>query len=141
MESKYLEGIPIYECNNTHVPAQQFNFVRIALKRLKGDIHIELPRLRTLELILERDAWVVVDRSLNNIPVLAWTDFQTEHRSNLHEPIPCQLRLYHVHGSIIIDKVIEAMNLILGERLAALQVEDVDDGNNVIRVDAGTFSD
>jgi hypothetical protein len=80
-------------------------------------LHIELPRLRTLELILEKDSWIVIDQALNDMPVLAWLDFELGQRSSLHEPIPCQRRTYHTHAPLIVEKVFEAMHLILGERL------------------------
>ena len=135
MTSHLLDGIPIYELSESTVSAEQYNFVLIALKRLKGNIRIELPRLRTLDLILEHDAWIVVDRSLNDIPVLAWTGFQVHHRDNLHQAIPCQLRLYHAHGKIIITKVIEAMNLILGERLADMETDsDEKTGTKIVKL-------
>ncbi|MEJ2362272.1 MAG: hypothetical protein P8Z75_12740 [Gammaproteobacteria bacterium] len=114
-----LDDLPVFEIRLGTVPAADYNLVQIALKRLGNPLRFELPRLRTLDLILESDAWIVVDRSLNDIPVLAWLDFQTGDRTNLHEPISCERRTYHTHALIIIDKVIEAMHLILGERLNA----------------------
>lgn len=115
-----LDDLPVFETRLGTVPAADYNLVQIALKRLGDPLRFELPRLRTLDLVLEKDAWIVVDRSLNDIPVLAWLDFRTVHRANLHEPIDCERRTYHTHALIIIDKVIEAMHLILGERLDAL---------------------
>lgn len=100
--------------------AEDYNLVHIALNRLGSPIRIELPRLRTLDLILEKDAWIVVDRSLNDIPVVAWIDFKVAHREALHEPVACERRTYHTHALLIVDKVIEAMHLILGERLGAI---------------------
>lgn len=115
-----LDDIPVFEIRQLSMRAEDYNLVQIALKRLGTPLRIELPGLRTLDLILEKDAWIVIDRSLNDIPVLAWVDFQTLHRQNLHEPVTCERRTYHTHALIIIDKVIEAMHLILGERLSAL---------------------
>jgi hypothetical protein len=114
-----LDDLPIYEVRDSQVAAIHFNLVLIALKRLEKSIRFELPHLRTLDLILEEDAWVVVDRAQNDIPILAWVNFSTQQRSNLHEPISCQRRSYHAHALIIIDKVMEAMQLILGEQLSA----------------------
>lgn len=97
--------------------AEDYNLVHIALKRLGNPLRVELPQLRTLDLVLEKEAWIVVDRSLNDIPVVAWIDFNVSHRETLHEPVTCERRTYHTHALIIIDKVIEAMHLILGEKL------------------------
>lgn len=119
-----LASVPVYERKETEVPANLYNLVAIALKRLKAPIRFELPRLRTLELLLDRDAWIVVDTRLNDIPVLAWLDFATQGRTSLHEPVPCYLNLYHVHGQMLLPRIIEAMEIILGEQLAG---DDDDD--------------
>jgi len=116
-----LDDLPVFEIQRLTVRAVDYNLVQIALKRLGTPLHIELPRLRTLELILEKDSWIVIDRALNDMPVLAWVDFGLDQRSSLHEPIPCQRRSYHTHALLIVDKVIEAMHLILGERLGKEQ--------------------
>lgn len=115
-----LDDLPVFETRQVTMRAEDYNLVHIALKRLGNPIRVELPRLRTLDLILEKDAWIVVDRSLNDIPVIAWIDFNVSHRETLHEPVPCERRSYHTHALIIVDKVIEAMHLILGERLGAV---------------------
>ena len=54
---------------------------------------------------------------LNDIPVMAWLDFETKNRG-LHEPIKYTLNMYHAHAHIIQPRVIEAMTLLLGEQLA-----------------------
>lgn len=116
MTSK-ISHIPIYEHRESEINAQHFNTVRIALNRIAKLIRIELPELRTLDLILDADEWIVVDHSLNDIPVVAWTDFQVQHRDNLHQPIKCSLNLYHTHADIILEKVINSMEQILHEKL------------------------
>ena len=120
-----LDQIPVYEKGQIQVSANLYNLARIALKRLGDPVRFELPRLRTLDFVLEEDAWIVVDRSLNDIPVIAWVNFKTQHRSNLHEPIACERRSYHAHAAMITDKTIEAMQLILGEQLGRLEPENL----------------
>ena len=115
-----LNGIPVYQTSHTTHRAQDYNLVRIALKRLGSPLRFKLPRLRTLDLVLEPDAWIIVDDSLNDIPIIAWLDFEDKRRSSLHEDIHCEQRSYHQHALIIVDKALEAMQLILGERLADL---------------------
>ena len=122
-----LDDIPTFEIRQSQLRAQDFNLVRIALKRLGAPIRIELPRLRSLDFIFEKDVWVIVDRALNDIPIVAWLDFAEAMRDNLHEPIACQQRAYHTHAMMIIDKSFEAMHLILGEKLAALDKTDLHD--------------
>ena len=96
----------------------------MALRRLRNPLRISLPKLRSLDLILEDDAWIIVDRELNDIPVLAWLDFETKSRG-LHEPVVCKLNLYHAHGLIIVEKAMEAMALLIGEQLAEAYPEEV----------------
>jgi len=115
-----LDELPVFETRQVDIRAEDYNLVHIALKRLGNPLRVELPKLRTLDLVLEKDAWIVVDRSLNDIPVIAWIDFKISHRQTLHEPVSCERRTYHTHALLIIDKVIEAMHLILGEKLEAV---------------------
>ena len=124
-----LDDIPVYETCEGSLEAVHFNRVQIALKHLNKSIRLEIPKLRTLDLILEYDAWAIVDRSLNDMPMAVWGHFQTGRRDNLHEPIACKLRLYHMHARIILDQTIEAMELLLNEML-----DDVlrDDGKKIL---------
>ncbi len=116
----YLTDIPVYETLKTAVNAEHFNLVQIALKRLGSPIRLELPKLRTLDFMLDQETWIIVDRSLNDIPVMAWLDFETKDRG-LHEPLNCTLNLYHAHANIIHPRVIEAMTLLLGEQIANIE--------------------
>ena len=112
-----LEDLPTFETHRSTVTALHYNLVLVALNRLDNPLRFALPKLRTLDLHLEHDAWIVVDKSLNDIPVMAWVDFDTAGRSNLHEAIPCTLKIYHSHAGLLIEKVMEAMTLLLGEQL------------------------
>ena len=112
----YLDDIPVYESIQSSVSAEHFNLVQIALKRLGNPIRLELPKMRTLDFLLDEETWIIIDRSLNDIPVMAWLDFETKDRG-LHEPLKCMLNLYHAHANIIHPRVIEAMTLLLGEQL------------------------
>ena len=112
----YLDDIPVYESIQSSVSAEHFNLVQIALKRLGNPIRLELPKMRTLDFLLDEETWIIIDRSLNDIPVMAWLDFETKDRG-LHEPLNCTLNLYHAHANIIHPRVIEAMTLLLGEQL------------------------
>lgn len=116
----YLDDIPVYDSTQSSVSAEHFNLVQIALKRLGSPIRLELPKLRTLDFLLDEETWIIVDRSLNDIPVMAWLDFETKDRS-LHAPLACTLNTYHAHANIIRPRVIEAMTLLLGEKLAELE--------------------
>jgi len=118
------EEVPVYEIRDGQIDANHYNHVQVALNRLGESLRLSLPRLKTLELILQRDAWVVVDRAFNDVPVLAWSDFKTGHRAALHEPIACRIRLYHASADVIMQRIPEAMELLLGEQLENLSPED-----------------
>jgi len=114
-----LNDIPILELIDSSIDALHFNHVQVALKRIDNSLRYPIPKLRHLDLILEKEAWIIVDRVLNDIAVAAWTDFAAGHRENLHQPIPCKLRLYHANASMILDRTLDAMELLLGEQLSA----------------------
>lgn len=119
-----LDKVPVYEYRDGEIPANYYNHVQVALKRLGEELRFPIPKLKHLDLMLQKDAWIIVDRVLNDVPVVAWTDFQTDHRTTLHEPIKCRIRLYHAHGAIIMQRTLEAMELILGEMLDELEPHD-----------------
>ncbi|MCW8943090.1 MAG: hypothetical protein OQK93_07935 [Gammaproteobacteria bacterium] len=101
-----------------NVDANYFNQAQTALKRIGQQIRLKIPTLNHLDLIVQQDAWIIVDRVLNDIPVVAWTDFQTEGRNNLHEPIACEIRLYHFAARMVLKTTLDAMEDILGQSLA-----------------------
>ena len=119
-----LNDVPVYEFRDSQVDAAHYNHVQIALKRLNKSIRFPIPKLKHLDLILEKDAWIIVDRVLNDIPIAAWTDFAATHRENLHNPIKCRLRLYHANADLILQRTLEAMELLLGEQLVAKTPDD-----------------
>lgn len=100
-----------------NIEARYFNAAQTALKRLSEPIRFKVPTLNHLDLIVQKDAWIVVDRVLNDMPVVAWTDFQTKGRDNLHEPIPCEIRIYHFAARMIFKTTLDAMEDILGKYL------------------------
>lgn len=102
----------------TEVQAIYYNHVQTALKRLNNQIRFEIPTLKHLDLILQNDAWVVVDKMLNDMPIIAWSDFEVEHRETLHQPVACEIRFYHFAADKIMNKTLEAMELVLGEKMA-----------------------
>lgn len=119
-----LNGLPILELRESSVDALYFNHVQVALKRINNCLRYPIPRLKHLDLILQKDAWIIVDRVHNDIAVAAWTDFVIEHRENLYQPIPCQLRLYHTNADLILNRTLEAMELLLGEELSELDTDN-----------------
>jgi hypothetical protein len=99
------------------VDALYYNHVQTALKKLGDQIRLRIPKLKHLDLIIQKDAWIIVDITLNDVPVVAWTSFETKGRESLHEPISCEIRYFHYAASMILNRTLEAMELMLGEEL------------------------
>ncbi|WP_018871884.1 hypothetical protein [Thioalkalivibrio sp. ALJ16] len=91
------------------VEARYFNLARRALVRLGSEVRLSPPGLKHLDLILQRDAWIVVDRVLNDMPVVAWTAFHARGRRSLHRPIACELLLFHAMGSMVMKRALSGM--------------------------------
>ena len=103
---------------DSKVDANYYNHVLVALKRLGKQIRFRIPRLKHLDLILQKDAWIVVDRALHDYPIVAWTEFEVEGRETLHEPIQCKIRYFHANATLITSRTLEAMEMLLSEELA-----------------------
>lgn len=122
-----LDDVPVYALRQGKVSATHYNHVLVALKRLGDEIRLRIPKLKHLDLILQKNAWIVVDRVLNDYPIVAWTDFETEGRSSLHEPIACQIKHYHAHANMIMRRTLEAMEMLLSEELPEMLPDELSD--------------
>lgn len=120
------DEVPVFESREAVIKAEHYNHAQLALNRLGEDLRMELPGLRTLELIVQRDAWIVIDRAFNDIPIVAWSDFVARGRESLSEPIRCRVRLYHANAGIILLRVLDSMDQLLGERLKREDGQDDD---------------
>lgn len=114
-----LNEVPKYSQASCRVQAGDYNIIRLALRRLPEPIVLQLNKLPHINMIIDEDSWVCVDSSLNDLPIIAWTDFQTGRRSNLHEPIQCQLSYYHFQASALVTRALNTTRELLNERLAA----------------------
>lgn len=117
--------VPVLTSRAGKVEANHYNHVQTAIKRIGPELRFRIPKLKHLDLILQKDAWVVVDRALSDYPILCWTDFKTQHRDNLHEPIICEIRIFHFAATMILKKTINAMELLLGEELSAGDIDQL----------------
>lgn len=111
------DEVPVYAYRDGVLDALYYNHVQVALNRLGESLRMGIPGLKTLDLILQRDAWIIVDRAFNDVPIAAWTNFDTQRRTALHAPVHCQIRLFHAHAGAILKRVLEAMEMLLGEQL------------------------
>jgi len=122
-----LDAVPVYALRQGKVKAMHYNHVQLALKRLGEEIRMPIPGLKHLDLILQKNAWIIVDRVLNDVPVVAWTDFAAKERSSLHEDIPCQIKHYHANAVMIMNRSLDAMEMLLSEKLPEMLPDDLSD--------------
>jgi len=101
------------------VEARYYNRVRLALKRLGNPLKVELDReLGRTDMLLTEGEWLCVDRTRDDLPLLAWGDFQTKGRVTLHTSVRCTLHIYHFHAGLLIGLTLPILDRILQERLA-----------------------
>jgi len=112
-----IEDVPKLKTEPSLIDGSLYNQVRLALLRLENPLRLKLPGLRGMDILLDSHAWVCVDRTLYDLPVLAWTDFDNSERSGLHEPTRCLLHYYHIHADLIGDTILETIRRELGKRL------------------------
>ncbi len=105
-----LDEVPRMKWGEVEIPAALYNQVRLTwLRSRKPQKSLRFSSgLRDLEVILEEHCWYCVDASLNDLPVLAWDNFQ-HRRDALHTPVQCRLSLYHAHAERVLERVQQAI--------------------------------
>ena len=114
-----LRDIPVYRAMTSTVAAEHYNRMRLALLRLENPLRIPLPELHGLDMLVEDEAWIVVDRGLEEMPVLAWSHFHTRGRAGLHLPVSCRLRYFHAHAGLLVEAVLAGAGQYISRRLIA----------------------
>ena len=109
------ELVPLRTLPKT-LDAACYNRVRLALLRLDNPLRIELSRLR-VEVLLDDTTWLCYRPYESDLPLLAWTAFQTKNRA-LHEPVPCKLHLYHFHAGLLMGVTLDNLSAVLDEYLS-----------------------
>ena len=109
--------MPVYAAREDLLEASLYNLWRRARAHHDLPMRVELPGIKQMVLILEADKWVIVDQNQYDLPVLAWVDFQDEHRSAIHTPVPCTLNYYHFMASSLRGKVLKIMEAALEKHL------------------------
>ena len=100
------DEIPQLSSRPGKVSANYYNHVQTALNRLGDQIRLRILKLKHLDLIIQKDAWIIVDIVLNDVPVAAWTNFEIKGRSSLHVPIQCEVRFFHYAASIVLNRTL-----------------------------------
>ena len=112
-----IDEVPIYEQRDENVSAKLFNLWRRARQHLAFPLHLEITTLTGIEMIIDDRTWVCVNTRQNDLPVLAWVDFDFQGRTALHAPVACKLNYYHYAASRLRAGVLEAMEQELQKRL------------------------
>jgi hypothetical protein len=116
--SKRLSELTALRVMPKRVEARCFNDARVALHRIGNPLRLALPDHRGLEVIIADDAWLCVDALQEDIPILAWCHFASTARDGLHEPVACELRLYHMHAGLIMGSAVDSLTEVLDALLA-----------------------
>jgi len=112
-----LEDVPVIKISPVTIAAPVYNRLRLATLRLDNPLRVALSGLKGMDFLIDDVSWICVDRTLYDLPILAWTDFQTSGRAGLHESIDCQLHYYHIHANVIAETVLNTVDAIIQERL------------------------
>lgn len=73
--------------------------------------------MKCLDIILNDQYWLCIDRCVGDQPILAWTAFETLERSALNASVACELRLYHYHAGLVMGEVLQSLGQTLQQRL------------------------
>lgn len=123
-----LDDVPVLKSKSSTVDAAHFNTIRLGLLRLGAPLRYQIPELRGLDILMDDQLWLCVDRTLDDLPVIAWKDFDVAGRAGLDQPIPCTMLYFHAHGDVIVDKVLD----FIASKLDRLIHADLDvDADNV----------
>lgn len=112
-----IDEVPALWVMRGSVEAADYNRIRLALLRLGEPLRLPMRHLRGLDVVLGKEAWVCVDRTLDDLPVIAWTRFAVAGRNDLQAPVECELRYYHAQAGMILAQVREEVTVQLTERL------------------------
>lgn len=120
---KRLNDIPVYSSAQITVDAAVFNTIRVATQRLSLPIRLSLPRFKYIDIIIDHDSWACVDKSLNDLPIIAWTEFGITARTALHLPITCTISNYHFQSGQVASGALNFTKVALENELSMLAAQ------------------
>ena len=112
-----LRDLPLLDSYPSKIPAGVWNAWRRYIGRKHFEACFGLEGLPPMSLYLDKDSWVIIDSSLYDLPILAWTAFAEPEGRGLHEPVPCIVWHYHQGASRIRNRALELMQQELERRL------------------------
>lgn len=112
-----VDDVPVYEQRGDVIEANLYNLWRRAKLRFATPLRLEFDELPGIALILERSEWACVNVQQNDLPLLAWVEFEDQGRDSLHTPVPCKLNYYHYAASKYRGRVLQLMATALERQL------------------------
>lgn len=112
-----VADVPLYAQREDKVNAELYNLWRRAKLHFKVPIRVPVSDSPGFVMILEENEWVCADETMNDLPVLAWVEFDDQGRDSLHTPVKCKLNYYHFAASKIRAYSLEMMKVVLEQRL------------------------
>jgi len=109
--------VPYCAQRNVEIDAKLYNLWRRAKLHFTMPMRLPLIDYSNFVMILEEHEWVCVDERQNDLPILAWVEFEDQGRDNLHLPVKCKLNYYHFAASKIRAHSLELMQNELEKRL------------------------
>ena len=113
--TSWIDNRMPYQVVPSKMKAEDFNAVRLGILRLGSPLSYNLDGVKGLRCLLDDHAWVFMDRFVENMPLLAWMNFET--RNTLDKTISCELRLYHFHAGMIVDKALDSLKIAIALQL------------------------
>jgi hypothetical protein len=113
-----LADMPVMAQRPDTIEAKIFNLWRRARQTVPPPLQITLPGLKTMRFILADSYWVVADSANYYVPVVAWLNFDTSQRTDIHSPIACNINYYHFAASAVRAKSLALVTTALEEMLA-----------------------
>ncbi|MDX9741692.1 MAG: hypothetical protein RBT81_11015 [Gammaproteobacteria bacterium] len=113
-----IDHIPALHSETSSIDAPIYNRVRLGLLRADLPLRLPLTGLRGMDMVLDQQTWICLDRTFYDLPVLAWTDFEPTARTGLQDPVTCRILYYHVHADFIVHSVLSTTVHALRERAA-----------------------
>lgn len=112
-----VEGMPVYAQHDEVVSAKLYNLWRRAKLHFDLPVRIPLADFRGLVMVLDEHEWACVDERGNDMPVLAWVEFEDQKRDAIHLPVKCKLNHYHYAALKVHTRSLELMEAELEKRL------------------------
>lgn len=102
------------------IPADCFNLVRLARKRVGGYLEINLPGLSDNTMVVGDARWRCRNRKLGAV-LLTWEDFRNGNRSGLLDPVECSLTMHHSYSRTIIWHLYESLKTAMQRELDGIE--------------------